>query len=187
MKEQLFGDWASNSATSHSWQGIFPQCLKIPGSPCCRRGSKAGDQTLTLKECQICPVTASLHETGDGMLCSSAWQLNEEEAGLAHRAAQRWQTLPCHQCLHCASSRSSLPCPKQQLVRQKLYQVTGHRNVTFCLMRLSKLPVIWKGCVHARVISLAKGVLVAWQGNKLSCKYVQILAVCRFEILKQIH
>lgn len=102
---------------------------------------------------------------------------------LCRRQPRDGKTPPCH----CARSRSSLSCPKWQLVRQKLYWVTGHRNITLCLMRFSKLPVIWKGRVHARVISLAKGILALWQGNKLSCTCVQILAVCRSEILKQIH
>lgn len=116
--------------------------------------------------------SASLH--GQAMGCCSLFCMrkNEKEADSVHRAAQKWQTRPHHQCLRCAKNRSSLPCPKWRLVRQKLYQATEHRNVTFSLVRLSDLPDIWKGCVPARVIRLAKSALVAWQGNKLSSKTV---------------
>lgn len=168
--------------------GKFPKSLKALLSLCSRRVSKAGDKHTNFKTVPEGPCnSASQHRARGGMVPCLLYGAKWGRSWSSHRAEQRWQLPPCHQYLPCTRNRNSLPCPKLQLVRQKLYQVTGHRNVTLCLMRFSKSPVIWKECVHSRVISLAKGTLVVWQGSKLPCTYVQIWAVCRFEILKQIH
>lgn len=82
---------------------------------------------------------------------------------------QRWAQLLPQGNPRCHRSLCSCSWPVCQSVTQKLDRVPGHRNVTFCPMRFSKLPVIWTGCVQARVRSLARAAPAAWQGNKLPC------------------
>lgn len=69
--------------------------------------------------------------------CSGSTQLLQGATGMAE------PPVPPELCW--GRRGSSVPCPGCQLGRQKLYPETGHRNVTFCLMRFSKLPLIWKG------------------------------------------
>lgn len=115
--------------------------------------AKLGSSTLSWAECQMPP--GSVHSAEDG-ICTVL--LREEDTAPA-------PVPPA--CLLCREQEQLvLAC---QLGRQKLHQVTGHRNVTSCLMRFSKLPVIWKGCVQARVRSLARPTPAARRGNKLSC------------------